>query len=520
MRYSWMAWTAAAVSVSLAGVGAARAQDAAPDAPVPARVAPKPKADRFKPPVAVTRQDLAVAYLELERALASHPPKGDAIAAVNREFDGLTMLFFSGDLGGAVQRVHELTWKVLGVTPTDAERVARALKVSFVPPVLVGGEKPELKARVTVMYPPVPEAEHFQFVGLLTLEGPGKPPTGASATMKWKPPVTGGTAIDVEAPVVGLGQLTQGPQGAIRVKLNGAECRPLTFAERSLDALRANRLEQLDVIVQQLPASLKGAAAAVQSRIELLTDTPSASNSAQFLSDPIALCGQIELELAALAKGDNPFHDRRGDYWRTFAGENGTQINARVDVPARKDLGAKWPVVFALHGAGGDEAMFMEGYGAGKITALALDKGFIVVSPRTETFGASPRNVSLVLDELAACYPIDRSRVYVLGHSMGAMSAANLAASDADVLAAVCCIAGGPMRAVNGKMAPTLVYGGELDPIIPAKRLEATVAKLKDEGQPVEYRLAPGWGHTLIVGDRLEAAIEWLLTHVRPEPKP
>ena len=519
MRDSWMAWAAAA-AVSVAGVGAARAQDAAPDAPAPARVAPKPKAERFKPPVAVTRQDLAVAYLELERALASHPPKGDAIAAVNREFDGLTMLFFSGDLGGAVQRVHELTWKVLGVTPTDGERINKCLKVTFSPQVLLRGTQDRLAARVTAMYPPVPGDEHWSVMMQLRLDAPGGGPTLARVLGTWRTPKPPSVRVDQTLEFRVLFPRDGVAEGPASVTINDCRYRPLTLVDRSLDARRSEFLARLDDTAKATPAGLGDAIAAVRSRIELLTDTPSASNSAQFLSDPIALCGQIELELAVLAKGDNPFRDRRGDYWRTFTGENEMRINARVYVPARKDFGAKWPVVFALHGAGGDEAMFMEGYGAGKITALALEKGFVVVSPRTETFGASAKNVALVLDELAACYPIDRSRVYVLGHSMGAMSAANLAASDTDVLAAVCCIAGGPMRAVNGKMAPTLVYGGELDPIIPAKRLEATVAKLKDAGQPVEYRLAPGWGHTLIVGDRLEAAIEWLLTHARTEPKP
>ena len=79
------------------------------------------------------------------------------------------------------------------------------------------------------------------------------------------------------------------------------------------------------------------------------------------------------------------------------------------------DLAETPTVVIALHGAGGSESLFFEGYGRGKAALAALQRGWIFVSPRaTATAGAA------ALDWLRDVRKINPQRVIVMGHSMGA----------------------------------------------------------------------------------------------------
>jgi hypothetical protein len=52
------------------------------------------------------------------------------------------------------------------------------------------------------------------------------------------------------------------------------------------------------------------------------------------------------------------------------------------------------------------------------------------------------------------------------------------------------------------------VLGGELDPIIPGKRLEANVRAAA--GLPLTFRMCAGEGHTLLVGDHALEALDFL----------
>ena len=62
---------------------------------------------------------------------------------------------------------------------------------------------------------------------------------------------------------------------------------------------------------------------------------------------------------------------------------------------------------------------------------------------------------------------------------------------------------------------PTLVIAGELDPLMRADQVEAAVMKAKKDGLAVEWRMIKGRGHTLVVGEQLESAVDWLLRHKR-----
>jgi dienelactone hydrolase len=203
-----------------------------------------------------------------------------------------------------------------------------------------------------------------------------------------------------------------------------------------------------------------------------------------------------------------------GDTHRTFR-LGDVSLAARVFVPPHDDT--PLPLVIALHGAGGDEHMFFEAYGQGRLVRLAREQGFVAVAPLTYTVLARPDAFPALIDAIAAFAPIDRTRVYVLGHSLGGITTIELLSRHSDRIAAACCIAGGSPTAKTSPTLPrTLVVFGGIDPLMGGKSLEATTARAVESGVPLTVRLERERGHTLLVGDLLPDVIAWLTTGAKP----
>ena len=90
---------------------------------------------------------------------------------------------------------------------------------------------------------------------------------------------------------------------------------------------------------------------------------------------------------------------------------------------------------------GGSENMFFESYGHGAIIERCRERGWLLVAPRGGAFVGAP--VADVVDELAKLYPVDRGRVMLVGHSMGAGQAVAAAMSEPTRYAAVAALGGG-----------------------------------------------------------------------------
>ena len=208
---------------------------------------------------------------------------------------------------------------------------------------------------------------------------------------------------------------------------------------------------------------------------------------------------------------------------RTLAAAPGAAVPYRVYAPANRAPGVRLPLVVALHGAGGDENMFLEAYGAGAIRALADARGFIVATPLTTALLRAPDALARLIDTLAAELPVDRARVYLLGHSLGAAAAWNLARLRPDLVAAVVCIAGacgGVSAPAPPRVPPLLAVVGELDPLATPARAESAATDARTAGRTVEFRRIPGYGHTLVVGAVLPDVVDWLLRQPPIGPPP
>lgn len=259
---------------------------------------------------------------------------------------------------------------------------------------------------------------------------------------------------------------------------------------------------------------LAQAITAARARAQLLVDSVSPDRSAEFLADPPVLARAVGAEVNALVQGRNPYARAIGDVWRSYRGVNGTLVPMRVSAPpvaATRPVG----VLITLHGAGGDENMFASGYGQGIAARLARENHLLFVSPATTPFMTSAVQFDSLMAVLRRDYAIDESRIYVLGHSMGAGAAARLAQERPRALAAVACLAGGaPVTAADAP--PILFLGAQLDPIIPAARVQAAAAATPNG----IYEERANEGHTLMVRAGVLRSVTWMLQHTRQHTRP
>jgi len=247
-------------------------------------------------------------------------------------------------------------------------------------------------------------------------------------------------------------------------------------------------------------------------RRDLLLKVSAAGSLESLVQNAASLHETLAAEAKTIAQGENPYNNRRGDIWRPyFIADQPAPMRLfcpeHLEAPA-----AGWPLVIALHGAGGNEHMFMAAYGVGRIKNLAEQHGFVVASPLNSPLSAQPTVFDALIDSVAADYPIDRSRIYLIGHSMGAGVALAWSKLRTDKVAASALIAGVGRFNAKDKLPPILLIAPELDGLIPARSIIASGEQAKGFGLPVECREIKDYGHTLVVGHVLPEVVEWLLS--------
>lgn len=185
-----------------------------------------------------------------------------------------------------------------------------------------------------------------------------------------------------------------------------------------------------------------------------------------------------------------------GEYWLSLPGVAGSPV--RLFVPEQAKDGKPLPVVVALHGAGGSENMFFDGYGDGLVVELARKRGWFLVATRSPLLGGGP-NASAVVDVLAKQYPIDAKKVFLVGHSMGAAQAVSLAGRSPERFRAVAALGGGgAFKAADGiKGLPFYVGVGQKDFALGNAR--GLSQRLEKAGAKVTFKNWPHVEHLTIV---------------------
>ena len=251
--------------------------------------------------------------------------------------------------------------------------------------------------------------------------------------------------------------------------------------------------------------------------------------------DVAAELAAAEAVLAAAKAGKDPFKGRTGSMERHYVLEGANEVMPyRVYVPTGYRANAPAPLVVALHGLGANEDSFFDGYG-GVPMKLAEQHGFLMAGPlgyRVDgfygaTMGGSPdaaarrrlemseKDVLEVVRLMRAHYNVDPARIYLIGHSMGAIGTWHLAAKYPEIWAAVGPFSGtGSAESVGRMMGiPQIVVHGDADPTVNVSGSRAMVAEMKRLGTEVVYIEVPGGNHTDVVVPNLPNVFEFLAAH-------
>ena len=245
-----------------------------------------------------------------------------------------------------------------------------------------------------------------------------------------------------------------------------------------------------------------------------------------------------EAVLAAVKKGADPFKGRTGSMERHYVLDGANEVMPyRVYVPPGYRAATPAPLVIALHGLGGNEDSFFDGYSGVPVT-LAERHGLLMAAPlgyRVDgfygaTLGGAPdavmrrrlelseQDVINVVRLMRDHYNVDPARIYLIGHSMGAIGTWHLAAKYPEMWAAVGPFSGtgspADVQRMNG--IPQIVVHGDADPTVNVSGSRNMVAEMKRLGTEVTYIEVPGGNHSDVVVPNLPKVFEFLAARRRP----
>lgn len=232
---------------------------------------------------------------------------------------------------------------------------------------------------------------------------------------------------------------------------------------------------------------------------------------------------QAEEFVSALSRGRDPLRSMRGDLRLAYrSGADRELVPFRILVPEGYNPRERYPLVVALHGAGGDENTFMDSFD-GTFKANASERGYIAASvngrgPYGGYRGNSARDVLDVLGLIQRVYSVDENRTCLMGHSMGGAGTVRLGFENAERFAAVATIAGyGSVEdlAKAPEMPLFMAQGGE-DALVPVESARAFYEAAQELGMAnLEYVENPGTGHVGIVAEVMAQAFDWFDSHSR-----
>jgi poly(3-hydroxybutyrate) depolymerase len=241
--------------------------------------------------------------------------------------------------------------------------------------------------------------------------------------------------------------------------------------------------------------------------------------------------------IAAGAKGGkDPFAGKTGDFKRHYTLDAAKEIIPyRMYVPAAYNGSKAFPLIVALHGLGGTEDSFFDGYNK-VLPPLAESHGYIVAAPlgyrvdgsygwglgnppadptTRRTQELSEQDVMQVLQHVRQQYKIDENRIYLMGHSMGGIGTWKLAPKYPDVWAAIAPISGSgaPDTLEKIRHVPEIIVHGDADPTVNVAGSRTMVAKLKELGVEHKYIEVPGGLHSDVVAPNIAAIVEFFDAH-------
>jgi predicted esterase len=172
-------------------------------------------------------------------------------------------------------------------------------------------------------------------------------------------------------------------------------------------------------------------------------------------------------------------------------------------VPDSAKSPASVPMIVLLHGSGRNGLSLME-----KWKELASREGIIIAGPDSldpqgwQIPGDGPAFIHDLVEALRAKYPVNPRRIYLFGHSAGAVFALNMSMMESEYFAATAVHAGSwrterelSARDYAKRKTPLAIIVGDRDAFFPPPSVKATEAALLERGFTVEVKVMKGHDH-------------------------
>ncbi len=198
-------------------------------------------------------------------------------------------------------------------------------------------------------------------------------------------------------------------------------------------------------------------------------------------------------------------------------------LNYLLHLPPTLNDGSKHPLILFLHGSGrrGSDPELVKTGGLPKILETQPDFPFIVVSPQCpadDQWVFHSVDLRGLLDDICQRYPVDTSRIYLTGLSLGGSGVWHMAAHYPDTFAAIAPICADAHRKIADRLTtvPIWAFHGELDDVVPSDRSKIMVEAVNQLGGNARLTLYPDLSHNS--WDRTYANPDlyaWFLQHRR-----
>lgn len=207
---------------------------------------------------------------------------------------------------------------------------------------------------------------------------------------------------------------------------------------------------------------------------------------------------------------------------KVFTAEDGTQLNYRLLRPSETAKAKKFPLIIFLHGLGergtdnesqlkwGGQMFLnpvnMENYPAYVLFPQCPETAFWAYKDIPASFDALDAEVQMpapfkAVKEMIDTYlnypDVDRSRVYIIGLSMGGMATYDMVSRFPEIFAAAIPICGAvdPTRLADIEGVSFRIFHGDADTVVPVECSRKAYKALREAGVDVEYIEFPGCTH-------------------------
>jgi predicted peptidase len=218
-----------------------------------------------------------------------------------------------------------------------------------------------------------------------------------------------------------------------------------------------------------------------------------------------------------------------GQHPYVFQSNSGMEVRFLLYLPENYDPQQQWPLILFLHGRGerGRDIDLIKAQPLPKLLETQSSFPFIVVSPQLPSGEWSNYidPIDELLTHLEATLPIDSSRLYLTGLSMGGFGVWNYALRYPDRFSAIAPIAGGymyeseqvPDDICKLNKLPIWVFHGGRDTVIEPYHSQVLVDALLACGSDVKLTLYPNAEHDIawINAYNDPALYEWFLAHTK-----